>query len=385
MSENLVPPDILIVDDFPDNIYLLSSMFVGRGYRVREAISGEGALKAVDLQVPDLILLDIRMPHMDGYEVCRRLKASDITKEIPVIFVSAVDDVFDKVKAFEVGGADYITKPFEPIEVLARVKQQLALCRCQMQLRATNAQLAAQNVQLSQEIKERKQAEARLKVFVHAVSHDLRNPVTGTSLLLQSYLDKARENVVIDRQILEVMLDSCKRQIHLIDSLVEMQQLEVSGYPLNLQFTSLHALTSSIIKAWEPMFAKYQVVLNYLIAPNLPDISADVDQLWRVFENLIGNALKYNPPGFVLTLDAKVDATSSMLRVIVADNGVGIPETECASLFDLYVRGTSALRRAGAGLGLYICRQIVEAHGGQIGVESELGQGVRFWFTLPLS
>lgn len=385
MTENLVSPDILIVDDIPDNIRLLSSMLVDNGYRVRKVVSGERALKAIALQVPDLILLDIRMPDMDGYEVCKRLKVSDITKEIPIIFISAADDVFDKVKGFEVGGADYITKPFEPIEVLARVEQQLAIRRYQQELFAKNEQLAQHNIQLEREIKQRQQAERRLKVFVHTVSHDLRNPVTGISLLLQSYLSNSTGNVVLDKPTVEIILASCTRQLQLIDSLVETQKLEANNYPLNLQSISLYALTTSIIKTWSPMLTSSRVILNNRILSQLPYIHVDPEQLWRVFENLIGNALKYNSPGITLTLDAEVDAKTSVLRVTVADNGVGIPKTECDKLFDLYVRGKDATNRTGSGLGLYICRQIVEAHGGQIGVESDLGKGTLFWFTLPLA
>lgn len=385
MNENLISPDILIVDDIPDNIRLLSSMLVDSGYWVRKVVSGERALKAIALQVPDLILLDIRMPDLDGYEVCRRLKASDITKEIPIIFISAADDVFDKVKGFQVGGADYITKPFEPIEVVARVEQQLVMRRYQQELFAKNKQLAQRNIQLEREIKQRQQAEGRLKVFVHAVSHDLRNPVTGISLLLQSYLSNSTENVVLDKPTVEMMLASCTRQLQLIDSLVETQKLEANNYPLNLQSISLFALTNSVIKAWSPMLTSSRVVLNNRILSKLPYIHVDPEQLWRVFENLIGNALKYNSPDITLTLDAQVDAKTSMLRVTVVDNGIGIPKTECDKLFDLYVRGRGAKNRTGSGLGLYICRQIVEAHGGQIGVESELDKGTQFWFTLPLS
>ncbi|MFB2922925.1 response regulator [Aerosakkonema funiforme] len=385
MTENLVSPDILIVDDIPDNIRLLSSMLVESGYRVRKVVSGERALKAIALQVPDLILLDIRMPDMDGYEVCKRLKASDITKEIPIIFISAADDVFDKVKGFEVGGADYITKPFEPIEVLARVEQQLAIRRYQQQLQATNEQLATQNIQLNRALKERQQAEGRLKVFVHAVSHDLRNPVTGISLLLQSYLSNSAENVVFDKQTVEMMLASCNRQLQLIDSLVETQKLGMAVCTLKKQSVLLQVLLGNIIKTWERKFASSQVYIHNRIPLDLPYINADPDQLWRVFENLIGNALKYNSPGITLTLDAQVDALTSMLRVSVADNGVGIPKAECDKLFELYVRGRDAKDCTGSGLGLYICRQIVEAHGGQIGVKSELGKGTLFWFTLPLS
>src|SRR4028119_1203669 len=200
--------DILIVDDIPANIQLLSQVLIENGYKVRKLISGQRALKAVELQAPDLILLDIKMPGMDGYEVCRQLKASEATCDIPIIFISALDDVFDKVKGFEAGGADYIIKPFEPREVLVRVEAQLKMRRLQQQLLCANERLSAQNAQLTKEIKGRQQAEASLKVFMHAVSHDLRNPVTGMSMVLQTYLKEqpaghqrvAGENdVVIDR------------------------------------------------------------------------------------------------------------------------------------------------------------------------------------------
>ncbi len=148
------PSNILIVDDAPDNLHLLSNMLQPQGYQVRKAISGKFALKGVHLIKPDLILLDISMPEMDGYEVCEKLKSMPEIRDIPVIFISALDNVFDKVKAFEVGGVDYITKPFQSEEVLARVKNQLAL-------RELQTQLVEQNALLVQEIESRQQSEAR--------------------------------------------------------------------------------------------------------------------------------------------------------------------------------------------------------------------------------
>lgn len=148
--------DILVVDDKPDNLRLLSIMLTEQGYKVRKVINGELALKACQTMPPDLILLDINMPHMNGYVVCQHLKASEQTREIPVIFISALDDVLDKVEAFSKGGADYITKPFEIQEVLARVKNQLTIRQLQKQLQE-------QNARLSQEIKERQRAEAELQ------------------------------------------------------------------------------------------------------------------------------------------------------------------------------------------------------------------------------
>ncbi|MFM9268495.1 response regulator [Tychonema sp. BBK16] len=373
--------DILIVDDIPANIQLLSQVLIEHGYKVRKLISGERALKAVELQVPDLILLDIKMPGMDGYEVCRQLKASEATCAIPVIFISALDDVFDKVKGFEAGGADYIIKPFEPVEVLARVSAQLKMQRLQQQLRCANVQLATQNVQLSQEIQERQQAEANLRMLLHAVSHDLRSPLSGMSLLLRSRLNDAASNIAIDRRTVEVMVQSCSRQLQLIESLTATQQFDIKSDSLAIKPLSLPALVQNILIERLPILNQHRVKVKQLFPADLPLVNADAQQLWRVFGNLIDNAVKYNQSGFILTVEAKKEG--DMVRCTVADNGAGISPQQCARLFEPYTRGVGVSLRQGLGLGLYICRQIVEAHGGEIGVDSELGKGARFWLTLP--
>jgi two-component system sensor histidine kinase/response regulator len=373
--------DILIVDDIPANIQLLSQLLIENGYKVRKLISGERALKAVELQAPDLILLDIKMPGMDGYEVCRQLKASEATCDIPIIFISALDDVFDKVKGFEAGGADYIIKPFEPVEVLARVSAQLKMQRLQQQLRCANVQLATQNVQLSQEIQERQQAEANLRMLLHAVSHDLRSPLSGMSLLLRSRLNDAGNNIAIDRRTVEVMVQSCSRQLQLIESLTATQQFDVKSASLAMKPLSLPTLAQNILIERLPILNQHRVKVKQLFAADLPLVNADAQQLWRVFGNLIDNAVKYNQSGFILTVEAKKEG--EMVRCTVADNGSGISPQQCARLFEPYTRGVGVSLRQGLGLGLYICRQIVEAHGGEIGVDSELGKGARFWLTLP--
>ena len=373
--------DILIVDDIPANIQLLSQVLIENGYKVRKLISGERALKAVELQAPDLILLDIKMPRMDGYEVCRQLKASEATCAIPVIFISALDDVFDKVKGFEAGGADYIIKPFEPVEVLARVSAQLKMQRLQQQLRCANVQLATQNVQLSQEIQERQQAEANLRMLLHAVSHDLRSPLSGMSLLLQNRLADAASNIAIDRRTVEVMVQSCSRQLQLIESLTATQQFDVKSAFLAMKPLSLPALVQNILIERLPILNQHRVKVKQLFPADLPLVNADAQQLWRVFGNLIDNAVKYNQSGFILTVEAKREG--EMVLCTVADNGAGISPQQCARLFEPYTRGVGVSLRQGLGLGLYICRQIVEAHGGEIGVDSELGKGARFWLTLP--
>ena len=433
--------NILIVDDTPENLRLLSNALTERGYKVRSVINGAMALMGAKAAPPDLILLDINMPQMNGYEVCEALKADEQTREIPVIFISALDEVLDKVKGFAVGGRDYITKPFQLEEVLARIDNQLTIRNLQKQLQE-------QNQLLQQEIRDRQKAEQALRVFLHSISHDLRNPVTGMLMVLKNLLnrpwsavsnqssppptpqeqkslpilppyqggseggqtiDNPQETILL-RSTLERMATSCERQLNLINSLVESHEYEVWGVPLQCEPLPLHQLTQRLVEEWQPMLTSNQATLKNLVSAELPPVYADPNQLWRVFSNLIANALKHNPPGITLSLSAKVInqelgdgerrqwlvensqsnkqhpiTNNKMLRCCVADDGVGMTTEQCASLFELYTRGTSTRRIAGLGLGLYLCRQIITAHGGEIGVQTRPKCGATFWFTLPVS
>ena len=160
---NAPKADILIIDDTPENLNLLSTMLSEQGYKVRSVTKGSTGLRGAQAASPDLILLDVNMPQMNGYEVCQHLKGDERTREIPVIFISALGDALDKVKAFRVGGVDYITKPFQVEEVLARIENHLTITRLSQQLQQQNILLSEQNIQLSREIEERKQAEEALR------------------------------------------------------------------------------------------------------------------------------------------------------------------------------------------------------------------------------
>ncbi|MDX2217267.1 MAG: response regulator, partial [Oculatellaceae cyanobacterium bins.114] len=179
--------DILIVDDTPDNLRVLSAMLTNRGYEVRKALNGQRAIASVQSEPPDLILLDIKMPEMDGYEVCKRLKATPSPCEVPIIFISALDDALDKVRAFAAGGVDYVTKPFQEAEVLARIEHQLRIQRLQQQLVKQNEELHRSNQELEQ--------------FAYVVSHDLQQPlqsVTGFVRLLQLKYDTTLDETAQD-------------------------------------------------------------------------------------------------------------------------------------------------------------------------------------------
>lgn len=358
---------VLIVDDLPNNVRLLSIMLTEKGYQVRKAINGQMALNTVRSLIPDLILLDINMPDLNGYQVCEQLKADEKTREIPVIFISALDDVFDKVKAFQVGGVDYISKPFQGEEVMARIENQLTISR--------------QKKQLQNEIKERQKTEETLEIYLHAVSHDLRNPVIGMSMILNNLIKNSQgETKEVSRKILQQMANSCDRQLTLIDSLVETRQNDLWGVSLELKPLSLYEIGQQIGQEWELRLKENQATLINNFSPDLPLVNADAHHLWRVFENLLANALKHNPQGIIITFSARLEG--NYLRCSIADNGVGISETQRKQLFDRYQRGNNN-NQISLGLGLYLCRQIIHAHGGEIGIMNNDEKGSQFWFTLP--
>jgi len=283
MTQLTPRPSVLIVDDLPNNVRLLSIMLTEKGYQVRKAINGQMALNTVRSLIPDLILLDINMPDLNGYQVCEQLKADEKTREIPVIFISALDDVFDKVKAFQVGGVDYISKPFQGEEVMARIENQLTICR--------------QKKQLQNEIKERQKTEETLEIYLHAVSHDLRNPVIGMLMILNNLIKNSQgETKEVSRKILQQMANSCDRQLTLINALSENHFAEERPLILHRQPLSLKEQVEIWLKDWQKDFDLYQATFINLLPDNLPAIDADPCQLRSVFEQLLNNALKHNPP-----------------------------------------------------------------------------------------
>ncbi|HEY9635622.1 MAG TPA: ATP-binding protein [Coleofasciculaceae cyanobacterium] len=235
---------------------------------------------------------------------------------------------------------------------------------------------------LIEDITERKRAEEALRVFFHAVSHDLRNPVIGSLMVVKNLLANPEAKIMISRSILERMVQSGDRQLNLINSLLEAHVSEVRGLVCKCEPLQLSQVVEGAIVDLEPMLAENKATLTNLISADLPTVNADVTHLGRVFSNLIANALKHNPPGLSITLSAT--AKEQMIRCSVQDNGVGMSQDVSEHLFNLYTRGTQTRHSLSLGLGLYLCRQIIKAHGGEIGVISTPGAGATFWFTLPI-
>ncbi|MBD1933725.1 HAMP domain-containing histidine kinase [Trichocoleus sp. FACHB-69] len=220
------------------------------------------------------------------------------------------------------------------------------------------------------------------QVFLQGVSHDLRNPVTGTLMVLNNLLQKPDATIAIPRSILERMAQGSDHQLQLINSLLEAHASNVQGIVIHTEPIQLSKLVSSSVADLEPILEQNQATLKNLVPEDLPLVAADLTQLWRVFSNLITNAIKHNPPGLMITLNATAGA--KMICCSIEDNGVGMSKEQCERLFELYFRSSHMRNSLGLGLGLYLCRQIIHAHGGEIGVISSLGAGTKFWFTIPI-
>ncbi|MBD2744618.1 PAS domain S-box protein [Coleofasciculus sp. FACHB-1120] len=276
------------------------------------------------------------------------------------------------------------------IDLLSSLSTQVTIAiqqaKLYQQVQDLNASLERQvetrTAQLIQKMEELKELNELKDEFLHAVSHDLRTPIMGMSLVMNNLLNKVGDTIPISRSILERMIQSSDRQLGLINSLLEAHSSEVRGVVLQYEFVELSTLIQAIAEDLEPLLSKHQASLINRVPYDLPGVTADPLQLRRVFENLLTNALNHNPPGLRITLEALVE--EEMIHCTVADNGIGMNPEACDRLFDRYVRGNHA-RSAGIGLGLYLCRQIITAHGGQIGAISAPGTGATFWFTLPLA
>ena len=360
---------ILVVDDVPDNLRLLSEVLTRQGYEVRSAISGPIALAVVPNIQPDLILLDVNMPHMDGYEVCENLKADQQTCEIPVIFLSAMGETIDKVRAFQVGGVDYITKPFQIQEVVVRIENQLNLRRMQMKLSQAL-------------VKEQELSRLRSK-FISMVSHDFRTPlcsIQGFAELLRHY----NQNLSTEKQ--EQYFDrinaSVQHLLSLLDEVLLIGSFEAGKIECRLAPVRLESFCQELVET-------FQISLNschklYLsLSANIERFHLETDPslLQQILFNLLSNAAKYSPDSSEIQLDIQYLNQQIVFRVI--DRGIGIPPESLSLLFDSFYRCGNVGEIKGTGLGLAIVKRCVDALKGEIYVESHLGQGTTFTVRLP--
>ena len=377
--------NILIVDDTLESLQLLSNTLSEQGYKVRGAAKGKMAIRTARSFPPELILLDIKMPEMNGYEVCEQLKADAQTRDIPVIFISALDEVIDKVKAFKIGGVDYITKPFQVEEVLARIDHQLMIQRLSKQLRQ-------QNEQLQQEIQERKKAEEAAAAanrakseFLANMSHELRTPLNAILGLTQLLNHDPQLNPE-QRDYVEVINRSGEHLLELINDILDLSKIESGRIYRNEKSFDLYRLLDNLEELFQIKAEQKNLELLFIISPDVPQyIRTDEQKLRSCLLNLLSNGIKFTNYGRV-TLTVEKSEEPDFLSFSVSDTGVGIAQDEIDTLFDAFVQTSAGLAAAeGTGLGLTITQKFVQLLGGEISVSSALGEGTTFQFTIEFA
>ncbi len=373
---NISRGSLLIVDDTPNNLRLLSSMLAQHGYEVRSAISGANALMTISVAPPDLILLNINMPVTDGYEVCKRLKADPATCEIPIIFLSALDDLSDKVMAFEVGGVDYISKPFHIEEVVARVESQLELRRMRLELQQAKAE-ALSALQQEKELN-------RLKSeFVSMVSHDFRTPLTS----IQGFAELLRENLdnltpeKRDRYFQKINA-AVENLLDLLDEVLLLGGLDSGKMQCHPTPLALERFCRDLVEAVS-LGTHYSHHIELSYGGDSKPVALDATLLRQILTNLLTNAMKYSPDCDRIWFDVQCEAHQVTFRV--RDNGIGIPAENQSRLFETFYRCNNVGTIKGTGLGLAVTKRCIDAHQGTIAVKSTVGVGTTMIVTLPLS
>ena len=360
-------PTLLVVDDVVGNIDMLLET-LGEDYTMIVATDGADAIDSVKEALPDLILLDVMMPGMDGYEVCRRLKDDPTTRDIPIIFITALNETKNKIKGFSVGGVDYVTKPFQPEEVHARVGMHLELCRKKRELQQSYDKL--------------RETEMQRDGLVHMMVHDMRSPLFAIlgSLEMAGMEPLSKEAIVC----IDTALSAAGMIIEMISTLLDVSKMEAGKMTLESSAVDISDLTRETIRMLEPLRGQRRLTLT---SPDeMKMLTGDPNLIRRVLQNLISNALKFTDKDKgIITVFIEITAEDNMC-VSVVDNGNGIPLEYREKVFDKFCQVATHKQSKGysTGLGLTFCKLAVEAHGGKIGLESEMGGGSTFWFELPL-
>lgn len=360
---------ILIVDDNPGNLAVLFNYLKETGFRLLVSQSGNQALSIVHDNEIDLILLDIMMPDMSGYDICKKLKSYDDIRDIPVIFISALSQLEDKVKGFEVGGVDYITKPFYKEEILARINTHLTLRKRENQLKKVVDTLKAINTEKDS--------------FLRIVAHDLKDPLGGIREilpLLNSLIDMDPDKA---KHIIRDLHRTAVNTFNFVHDLLTWARNQNSlGRTAPEQFSPWSAVEDTVVLFSQNLSNKDVTLVNN-VDPEVT-VWADKSMVYTVFRNLISNAIKFIYPGGKIQVDCST--VDSMVEICVADDGVGIKEDLIHDLFrmDRKIQMDGTGGEKGTGLGLLLVKDHVEKNGGTIRVESVEGQGSSFYISLPV-
>ncbi|MCL2815971.1 MAG: response regulator [Oscillospiraceae bacterium] len=361
---------ILIVDDENANIMALTHI-LGSEYTVFTVKNGPTAIKVAEKQLPDVILLDIVMPEMDGYAVIAALKNNDRTKNIPVIFITGLSNADDEEKGLSLGAADYIGKPFSPAIVKLRVLNQI------------------NQINLTRLIIEKETAEktSRQKSeFLSRMSHEMRTPMNA--IMGMTALAKSAGNTEKRDDMLDKINSASGQLLKLIDDVLDMSDIEDNKLRLSCSEFSFAVMIRDILNKADPDIRKKQQSLTTDIDPSIPDtLLGDEKRLTQVILNLLSNAIKFTPEQRSIQINAfvrEVAEETLIMQIEMIDNGIGMSKEQQESLFVPFEQADGGISRkyGGVGLGLAIAHHIVGLMGGEIWVESELGKGSKFMFTI---
>jgi signal transduction histidine kinase len=410
MNTDSLDGTLLIVDDTPENIKVLFKFLRDAGFKVLVAQDGEDGLRKAEQALPDLILLDVMMPKMNGFEACQLFKSKESLKDIPIIFMTALTDTTDKIRGFNVGAADYITKPIQQEEVLARVMAHLKLYKLQRQLQHKNQQLQERTEELQSEIRYRKEIQISLETanitlaqrtvelqkrtqeleqrnleldaFAHTVAHDLKNPLSGVIGLSEILLEKCIVNKPIDAKSLDRLQkinDAAMQILGIINAILLLAGVS-RHQTVHIETVDMKSLVEQVINT-RLSHLIHQYAATIVLPETLPMSLGYTPWLEEVWVNYLTNGMKYGGEVPFLEISAE-PIDGNRVKYSIKDNGAGIPVAQQNQLFTPFIR-LHTKRADGHGLGLSIVKQIVEKLGGQVGVESELGMGSTFFFTLP--
>jgi len=352
---------ILIVDDNPQNLQLMGSIIYDKGYNVSFSTSGANALESISQQLPDLILLDIQMPEMDGFEVCEILKSNLITKDIPVIFLTAVTDSENIVHGFEIGAVDYITKPFNKGELIARIATQIELKLSREKLTELNA--------------------AKDKFF-SIIAHDLRNPTFALKLLIhqmaKNYSSFSKPEILNYLYSLE---DATENLHILLEDLLLWSKSQWGGLVVQPERINLKSIVDDKIAQCRPAGNNKNIEIKTSIGSDIY-INADEMMLKTVLLNLLSNAIKFTGSHGVINIYA--ESSEEYILISVNDSGKGINDAELKKLFSINhgVSLNGSNNEEVNGLGLIVCKEFTERNGGEMSVKSEKDKGSTFSFTV---
>jgi len=356
-----MPDIILIVDDTPANLSVLVDTLSEAGYQPLVAEDGEDALAQTVHTKPDLILLDVMMPGLDGFETCARLKSAPATRDIPVIFMTALNETAEKVRAFNAGAVDYITKPIQHEEALARISTHLTIRRLRRQL---EQQLA---------LKER---------FMRIASHDLRNPLC--LILMSGELARRKGATPEVAEYLESIHASAGQMRRIIDTFLNVRK-PGDGSRGSAGRVDLNLMAAAVVAQNEPAAERKQVAVTLELLAELPQAKADAGYAYQALTNYLSNAIKFLPAGGRVVVRSR--AGDYKVRLEVQDDGPGVPVAERGALFTEFARLSNHPTGGedSTGIGLSIVKQLIEGERGQVGADFPAAGGSVFWFELPVA